>query len=99
MTIDLLLLFGCTEWSFLPVIIVITKVSKCKLRISMESANILRSLREIMAAAADENSDEVSCVPSADAADAITSTNPLDAYDLWQPKAREECVVCMQTLP
>ena len=61
----------------------------------MEST-VLRSLREIMAAAADENSDdEVSC----GSADAITSTNPLDAYDLWHPKARDDCVICMQTLP
>lgn len=67
----------------------------------MESANMIRSLREIMAAAAaDENSDEVSsCVSAHHAADAITSTNPLDAYDLWNPKAREDCVICMQPLP
>lgn len=59
---------------------------------------MIRSLREIMAAAAaNENSDEVSSCVSAD--HAITSTNPLDAYDLWQPKAREDCVICMQTLP
>ena len=62
---------------------------------------MLRSLREIMAAAADENSDEVSSCVSADhAADAIsTSNNPLDAYDLWHPKTRDDCVICMKTLP
>ena len=52
----------------------------------------LRSLREVMAATGGDNPDFVDAIDT-------HGSNPLDAYDLWKPKPRDECAICLQPLP
>ena len=52
----------------------------------------LRSLREVTADAGGDNPNFVDD-------NATKGANPLGAYDLWKPKPRDECAICLRPLP